>query len=111
MCVHHTWWPEEGIRIVELKCQMLVSHHARAGNRTQVLSKSSKCSRLLSHLYSPKICFLVSLSVSLCVYHAHVVVLEGQSPPPHDGAAGDYEACYESSERNLGPLEEQVLTC
>lgn len=62
---------------LELKCQMLVSHHVRAGNRTQVLSKSRKCSHQLSHD--------LLFSVSLCEYHAHVVALEG------DGATGDYE--------------------
>lgn len=38
---------------LELKLQMLVSHHVGAGNLTRVLYRSSKCSYLRGHLSNP----------------------------------------------------------
>lgn len=38
---------------LELELEMSVSNHIDAGNVTQILHKSSKCSSLLNHLSSP----------------------------------------------------------
>jgi hypothetical protein len=40
--------------ILELELQMVVSHHVGAEAQTQVLYKSNKCSKLLSHLSSSR---------------------------------------------------------
>lgn len=52
----YPWRPVEGIRSVEF--QMAVSHNMGAENQTQILGKSSQCSKLLSHLLPRFACFL-----------------------------------------------------
>ena len=45
-------WQKRALDPLELKTQMVVSHHVGAGDQTQVLCKSSKDSYSLSHLSS-----------------------------------------------------------
>lgn len=48
MCVHCPWRQEEGVRLLGLKLETVVSVHVSAGNRTCVLYKNRQCSWLLS---------------------------------------------------------------
>lgn len=51
---------------LELKLRMVVSHQVGAGNRTQVLCKSNKCSKLLIHLSNCRSYPLLLRTGSLC---------------------------------------------
>lgn len=58
MLVHHMSTLEvllevRGSDSLELKLQMVMSHHVDSGNQNQVLCKSNKCSLPLSHLSRP----------------------------------------------------------
>ena len=46
-------WGSQDRALSPLEFQIVVSHHMGAGNQTQVHCKSNKCSKLLSHLFSP----------------------------------------------------------
>lgn len=52
MCVWCLWRPEEGLDHLGLELQAVVSSHVCAVNWTWVLCRASRCSELLSHLFS-----------------------------------------------------------
>ena len=68
--------------LLELELQTVVRHHTGAGNRTQVLCKSSQCSKPLSHFSSPLFfiilliyfIFFTYLNVCVCACECHMCV-------------------------------------
>lgn len=107
--VHRIWYPQEGIRTSRTEVSDACEPSCKGREPNSGLQQKPLSGRLLSHLYSSKVCFLVSTYVSLCVCHAHEVVLKDQkdSGTPGDGATGimkcsgagnKTQALWESSE-------------
>lgn len=61
LCLHICVSPqrsEEKVRSLELELWKVMSRHVDAGEWSVVSYQNHKCSKPLSHLFSPRLCFL-----------------------------------------------------